>query len=111
MEDVKTAILVTEYYPKPAPEGTVPAEPIGRLTPKFHDITIENVTAKNSGSAGYIVGLPESPVIGLTMKNVHLEGKTGLAVAYAKVVMNDVTVKPDTGEGIKVAPTAKVTKE
>lgn len=111
MEDVKTAILATEYYPKPAPEGTVPAEPIGRLTPKFHDITIENVTAKNSGSAGYIVGLPESPVIGLTMKNVHLEGKTGLAVAYAKVVMNDVTVKPDTGEGIKVAPTAKVTKE
>jgi hypothetical protein len=85
--------------------------PVGRLTPKFHNITIENVTATNSGSAGYIVGLPESPVLDLTMKNVHLAGKTGLAVAYAKVVMDDVTVKPDTGEGIKVAPTATVTKK
>jgi polygalacturonase len=111
MEDVKTAILVTEYYPFPAPAGEVPAEPVGRLTPKFHNITIENVTATNSGSAGYIVGLPESPVMDMTLKNVHLAGKTGLAVAYAKVTMDDVTVKPDTGEAIKVAPTATVTKK
>jgi polygalacturonase len=111
MEDVKTAILVTEYYPSPAPAGEVPAAPVSRLTPKFHDITIENVTATNSGSAGYIVGLPESPVLGLMMKNVHLEGKTGMKVAYATVSMDDVTVKADTGEGITVAPTAKVTEK
>ncbi len=107
MEDVKTAILVTEYYPSPAPAGEVPSVPMGRLTPKFHNITIENVTAKNSGSAGYIVGLPES-MAELTLKNVHLEGKTGLKIAYANVTMEDVTVKADTGEGISVAPTAKV---
>jgi polygalacturonase len=111
MEDVKTAILITEYYPKPAPEGEVPAEPVGRLTPKFHGITIENVTAKNSGSAGYMVGLPESPVFDLTMKNVHLEGKTGFAIAYSKIVTENFTVKADTGEAIKVAPTATVTKK
>jgi polygalacturonase len=110
MVDVKTAILVTEYYPHAAPEGEVPAEPITRLTPKFHDITIENVTATGSGSAGTIVGLPESPVVGLTMKNVHLEGKTGLSIAYAEVTMEDVMVKADAGEAIKVAPTAKVQK-
>ena len=84
--------------------------PVGRLTPKFHNITIENVTATNSGSAGYIVGLPES-LAELTLKNVHLAGKTGLKVAYATVAMDDVTVKPDTGEGIMVAPTAKVTQK
>ena len=111
MVDVKTAILVTEYYPHPAPEGEVPAEPVGRLTPKFHGITIENVTATNSGSAGTIVGLPESPVFDLTMKNVHLAGKTGLSIAYAKVTMEDVTVKPDSGEAITVAKTATVTKK
>jgi polygalacturonase len=111
MEDVKTAILVTEYYPSPAPSGEVPSVPVGRLTPKFHNITIENVTATNSGSAGYIVGLPESPVFDLTLKNVHLAGKTGFAIAYAKVTMNDVTVKPDTGEAIMIAPTATVTKK
>jgi polygalacturonase len=109
MEDVKTAILITEFYPRGAPEGEVPAEPIGRLTPKFHDITIENVTATGSNSAGTIVGLPESPVTGLTLKNVHLAAKTGLAIAYATVLLDDVTVKADTGEAIRIAPTAKVT--
>jgi polygalacturonase len=111
MEDVKTAILITEYYPHPAPQGEVASEPVTRLTPKFHNFMIENVTAKNSGSAGYIVGLPESPVIDLIMKNVHLEGKTGLSIAYATVTLDDVSVKPDTGEAITIAPTAHVTKK
>jgi len=109
MEDVKTAILITEYYPHPAPEGDVPAEPVGRLTPKFHDISIENLTATGSGSAGTIVGLPESPVLGLTMKNVHIAAKTGLSIAYATVTMHDVVVTPQTGEAMMIAPTAKVT--
>ena len=109
MEDVKTAILVTEYYPKPAPEGEVPAEAVTRLTPKFHNIVIENVTAKNSGSSGYIVGLPESPVTDLVMKNVHLEARTGFSIAYANVNLQDVTVKAEKGPSMKIAPTAKVT--
>ncbi len=111
MEDVKTAILITEYYPHPAPEGEVPAEAVGRLTPKFHGIKIENVTATGSNTAGIIVGLPESPVADLTLKNVHLEGKTGMSIAYANVTLDDVTVKPQTGEAITIAPTAKVTKK
>ena len=109
MEDVKTAILITEYYPHPAPDGEVAAEPVQRLTPKFHGITIENVTATNSGSDGLIVGLPESPVTDLTMSNVHLSGKTGMSIAYANVTMHDVTVKAENGEPMKIAPTAKVT--
>lgn len=111
MVDVKTAILITEYYPRPAPEGEVPAAPITRLTPKFHDITIEHVTATNSGSAGSIVGLPESPVLGLTMKDVHLSGKTGLAIAYATVNMVGVTVQAETGEEMMIAPTANVSEK
>ena len=110
MQDVKTAILITEYYPHPAPAGEVPAEPVGRLTPKFHNITIENVTATGSNSAGTIVGLPESPVQGLTLKNVHIAAKTGLVIAYANVAMDDVTVKPETGDAFSVAATAKVTR-
>ena len=109
MENVKTAILITEYYPHPAPVGDVPAEPVGRLTPKFHGITIENLTATGSDSAGTIVGLPESPVLGLAMKNVHIAAKTGISIAYATVTMDDVVVAPQTGEAMKIAPTAKVT--
>jgi polygalacturonase len=59
MEDVKTAILITEYYPHPAPEGEVPAEPVGRLTPKFHGITIENVTATGSNRTCILRARPE----------------------------------------------------
>jgi hypothetical protein len=105
---VKTAILVTEYYPHPAPEGEVPAEPVGRLTPKFHDIMIENVTATNSESAGTIVGLPESPVLGLTLKNVNLSAKTGLSIAYATVMMDGVNITAETGDSEIIAPTANV---
>jgi hypothetical protein len=88
----------------------VPAEPLGRLTPKFHDILIENVTATGSNSAGTIVGLPESLVQGLTLKDVHIAAKTGLAIAYATVKMDDVSVKAETGDGFKVAATAEVTR-
>ena len=111
MENVKIAIYITEFYASRDPAGEVPAEPVTRLTPKFHDITMENITATGSGTAATIVGLPESPVLGLTLKNVHLEGKTGMSIAYAKVTMDNVTVKADTGEAIKVAPTATVTRK
>ena len=101
MVDVKTAILITEYYPHPAPEGEVPAEPIGRLTPKFHNFTIENVTATGSNSAGIIVGLPEAPAVGITLKNVHISAQKGFSIAYASVVMEDVSVKLETGAPAK----------
>ena len=108
MVDVKTAILISEYYPKVLPEGDVPAEPVTRLTPHFHDITIENVTATGGATAGVIVGLPESPVLGLTLKNVHISAKSGMTIGYAQVKMNDVTVTPETGDAFIVRAGAKV---
>jgi polygalacturonase len=110
MVDVKTAILISEYYPKVYPEGEVAAEPVQRLTPKFHDISIENVKALGSVVAGVIVGLPESPVEGLTLKNVDIEAKTGMKIAYADVVFDHVVVKAAVGDGVMVSPTAKVVK-
>jgi len=109
MVDVKTAILISEYYPKVYPEGDVAPAPIGRLTPFFHDISIENVHATGSQTAGVIVGLPESPVLGLTLKNVAIQAKTGMKIAYATVTLDHVTVKADTGEAITISPTAHVT--
>jgi polygalacturonase len=108
MVDVKTAILISEYYPKTLPEGDVDSAPVTRLTPHFHDITIENVTATGGSVAGVIVGLPESPVTGLTLKNVHIEAKTGMVIGYANVKFDDVTVTPDEGDAFKVGSGAKV---
>jgi len=109
MVDVKTAILISEYYPKVYPEGDVAAAPIGRLTPFFHGITIENVHATGSNVAGVIVGLPESPVKDLVLKNVDIQARTGMKIAYAQVVFDNVKVVAAEGQAIQVSPTATVT--
>jgi polygalacturonase len=109
MDGVRNAILITEYYPRSGTLAEVPAQPVTHLTPMFHGITIENVTAINSRAAGSIVGLPESPILDLTMNNVHLSAKAGLLIAYANVVTNDLVVKTDTGDALQVASTATVT--
>jgi len=108
MVDVKTAILISEYYPKVFPEGDVAAAPVTRLTPLFHNIVIENVKATGL-SAGVIVGLPEAPVKDITLRNVQIKAETGMRIAYADVVFDGVTVNAAQGDAITVAPSAKVT--
>jgi polygalacturonase len=108
MDGVKTPILISEYYPAAYPAGDVAAAPVTRLTPHFHDISIENVTAVNSGADGIIVGLPESPVVDIRLKNVHIEGRTGMRIAYARVQFSDVTFKATEGESLIISPTATV---
>jgi polygalacturonase len=109
MVDVKTAILISEYYPKVFPEGEVAAAPITRLTPLFHDIVIENVKATGSKTAGVIVGLPEAPVKDITLRNVHIQAETGMKIAYADVTVDGLVVNVPQGDAITVAPSAKVT--
>ena len=107
MEDVKVSILISEYYPKVLPEGEVAAEPIGRLTPFFHDITIENVKSVNSPWAGVIVGLPESLVKNVVLKNINIQATKGMTIAYAEVTGSNVNITAADGKGITVAPNAK----
>jgi polygalacturonase len=109
MTNVKTAILVSEYYPKVFPEGEVAAAPVTRLTPLFHDIVIENVKATGSKTAGVIVGLPEAPVKAIVLRNVDIQAQTGMRIAYADVTLDRVTVNAAQGQAIEVAPSAKVT--
>jgi len=106
MEDVKTSILISAYYPKAMPEGDVASAPITRLTPFFHDITIENVKSTNSPWAGVIVGLPESPVKDVVLKNVNIQAQKGLRIAYATVSGTNVNIQAAEGQAITVAPNA-----
>ena len=100
MEDVRTPILLSEFYPKIPP--TIVAENVTRLTPFFHDITIENVTATGARQAAVIVGLPESPIRNLKLINVHLAGQHGATIQYADVTAKDFTVKAEEGENIQI---------
>lgn len=111
MKDVKTTILISEYYPKVFPEGEVAAAPVGRLTPLFHNITIENVKATASKTAGVIVGLPEAPVKDIVLRNVDIQAQTGMRIAYAHVVAEGLKVTAEEGQSITVAPTASVSSK
>jgi polygalacturonase len=85
MDGVKTSILISEYYPKAMPDGPVEAAPVQRLTPHFHNIRIENIKSINSPWAGVIVGLPESHVMDIELKNVDIQATKGFQVGYADV--------------------------
>jgi polygalacturonase len=100
MKDVKNAIIISEYYPKVLPPAGETPQPLGRLTPHFHDITIENVTAIGSNTAGAIVGLPESPVDHVVLRNVKISAKTGLIIGYANLTGTQVVIEAAKGEPI-----------
>jgi polygalacturonase len=108
MKDVKTAILISEYYPKVLPEGDMAAAPVTRLTPHFHDISIENLKVEGSEISGVVVGLPEAPVTGVVLKNVSIEAGKGLTVGYAEVSGEKVSIRPQSGDPILLLKGAKV---
>ena len=108
MNDVKNAIIISEYYPKVLPAAGESPQPITRLTPHFHDITIENVTAVNSVNLGAIVGLPESPVRNVVLQNMHLSGKHGMTIGFAQVTGTKVSISASEGQGIIKGPGAEI---
>ena len=108
MQDVKNAIIISEYYPKVLPPAGDAPQAITRLTPHFHDIVLENITATGSDSAGAIVGLPESPVLGVALHNVKITAKTPLVIGYAEVTGDGVVVKAGDVQGISQQVGAKV---
>ena len=109
MKDVKNAIIISEYYPKVLPPASEAPQPVGRLTPHFHDIMIENVTATGADVAGVIAGLPESPVKNVVLRNVKISAKTGLTIGYADVTGTNVVVQAEQGEAILKEAGAQLT--
>jgi polygalacturonase len=108
MTGVKTAILISEYYPNVEPPAGNAAAAIGRLTPFFHDITIENVTATGGRIAAVVYGLPESPVKTLIMRHVRISAEKGLVVSDAEAVLDDVQIIAAQGQAMDIRPSAKV---
>lgn len=108
MRDVKNVLIISEYYPKVLPPAGEAAQPVGRLTPHFHDITLENVKATGSETAGVIVGLPESPVRNVVLDNVSISARKGLTIGYADVRGKGVVIQASEGEPIIKAAGAQV---
>jgi polygalacturonase len=96
MENVGTPILITEYYPRIPQHDT--AQPVTRLTPRFHDIHIGNLKATGAKEAGTIIGLPESPITTVTLDHVEISAQKGLTVSDATLTAHDFSVTAAAGD-------------
>jgi hypothetical protein len=81
-----------------------PGQPVVEHTPKFHDITIENLTATGAKRAGVIMGLPESPIRNLILKNVRIAAATGMTIQNAQIVEQEVVITPESGDTMTRGP-------
>jgi polygalacturonase len=108
MKDVKNPLIISEYYPAVMPPDHEDTQPVTRLTPHFHDIVLENVTAIGSGTAAAIVGLPEAPITGVRLENVKISAQKGATIGYAEVVANGFDVQAAEGQPIVQLAGAKV---
>jgi len=102
MTGVETPIEITEYYTGVVKDDQ--GQQVTEHTPKFHDITIENVTATGAKRAGVIMGLPESPVKNLILKNVSIAAAAGMTVQYAQITEENVVITPASGEAVVRGP-------
>ena len=71
-------------------------------------ISIENVKSVKSGTAAVIVGLPESPVKNLVLKNINIAADKGMTIAYANVSGSDVHIVAANGEAMTKGAAAEV---
>jgi len=104
MENVGTAIQITEYYT--GFKGDEVAEAVTEHTPKFHDITIENLTVKSAKLGLLAMGLPESPIKGLVLKNVTISAERGMVARYVSIKEDGVSIT-STGDDAKVGKKAE----
>jgi polygalacturonase len=111
MKNVKTAILISEYYPRVLPPANDQPHPVGRLTPHFHDITIENVKATGIRVAGVVIGLPEAPVTDVVLNNVSIQADTGLTISNATVNAHNLTITPKSGEAVTLLENGKLNRD
>lgn len=68
--------------------------------PTIRNVTIENVTVTSARTAGKIVGLPDSKITNITLKNVHITAEKDFVIEdVGEITREDVTVQVKAGVG------------
>ena len=89
----KYAITIDMMYSRTEPAAK------SETTPVFKDIRIENFSCGSSPEALYVMGLQESPVQNLVLKNVALSADKGARLQYVDgLVRDNVAVQASTGD-------------
>ena len=104
MVDVPTPLSISAYYPTvpTATQGDI-VQPI-TAEPYIHDVTITNLNATNPGTVratnttgGLVLGLPESPVVNLSLNHVHISAAKPTYMRLRNVAnstCSDVVIAP-----------------
>jgi hypothetical protein len=108
MKDIPTdAIGFNMYYGGEAPTDAVdspvsrPAMPVSDGTPQFRDITLSRILCRGAGRAVMLEGLPEMPIARITLEDVVMSARRGVAaVDSADITLRRVEVRPVTGPAI-----------
>lgn len=90
---LKFAITINMRY------TTTAEAPRGETTPVFKDIRIEDFTCASAPAALEILGLNESHVENVSLKNVTIKAKSGAKLEYVtNFARENVTITPASGE-------------
>jgi polygalacturonase len=108
MENVSPAITFSGYYPNIPEEDE--AQPPAQTTPRYHAITITNLTATGGKVAGQIIGLPESPITDLLLENVSISAASGMVMRNAVVRTKNLKVSVKSGPPLVIQNNVRVTE-
>jgi polygalacturonase len=95
MTGVGWPIAIDSYYSAVGPDPRGPAQPITATTPHVHDISIQDLVATGGTGQSYILGLPESCILNVTLTDVNIQ-TTGLGIDLLHMTgtFNNVTSTP-----------------
>ncbi len=95
MKDVANAIVLDmNYVDNNRPDFKGDTAKI----PAFHDILIDNVTVESAKNVGKIVGLPESLITNITLRNVKITAENDLVIKDAShIAFENVTLSLKAG--------------
>ncbi len=95
MKNVGNAIMLySDYVDGNRPDFKGDATKV----PSFHDVLIDHVTVESARNAGRIVGLPESRITNIELRDVHITAEKALEIKDADEPTREnvtVTIKPD----------------
>jgi polygalacturonase len=77
------------------------SEPVSERTPIFRNIHFSNITAQTK-NAGYINGLEELPIEGISFNDIQIEAENGFSIQNAKnISFHQVTIQTKNGSPMK----------
>jgi hypothetical protein len=102
MERVLAPLTINLYYNCGARAADAPAlfseaaAPVTALTPKFRNIVLSNLVATDCrSSAGFVVGLPESPIENVRLENCRISIAAGDLAPVAHAEMYEGIATPE----------------